>query len=86
MFQVVTKTSTHYFATLEEQEKGDWVSAFQLVAFKESAGGPAIEEDNELYCSSGEGKSGLFTSHLPIFYKLKLSKLAIHNLYKMKIV
>lgn len=52
----MTKTATHYFASVEDHEKGDWLSSFQFVAFKETAGGPVIEEDNDLYCSSGEGK------------------------------
>ena len=33
----------------------EWLSAFQSVAFKEGSNTQSIEEDNELYCPSGEG-------------------------------
>ena len=32
-----------------------WMSAFQSVAFKDNASSQTIEEDNDLYCTSGEG-------------------------------
>ena len=32
-----------------------WMSAFQSVAFKDNASSVEIEEDNDLYCTSGEG-------------------------------
>jgi len=53
--KVVTKASTIYFSTVEDHEKADWLTAFQQVAFK-GPSRPIIEEDNDLYCSSGEGK------------------------------
>lgn len=32
-----------------------WITAFQLVAFKDSVSNQTIEENNDLYCASGEG-------------------------------
>ena len=32
-----------------------WITAFQLVAFKDSVSNQTIEENNDLYCTSGEG-------------------------------
>lgn len=52
----MTKTSSYHFASVEESEMPEWLSAFQLVAFKEGSNAPSIEEDNDLYCSSGEGQ------------------------------
>lgn len=34
----------------------DWICALQAVAFKDNASRQTIEEDNDLYCSSGDGK------------------------------
>lgn len=59
VFVVVTKTSSYHFASVEESEMPEWLSAFQLVAFKEGSNAPSIEEDNDLYCSSGEGVFGV---------------------------
>lgn len=53
ILQVVTKTKIHYFAGSSESDMLDWISAFQSVAFQDSASRQTIEEDNELYCSSG---------------------------------
>lgn len=33
-----------------------WISALQSVAFKDTASRQTIEEDNDLYCSSGDGR------------------------------
>ncbi|XP_011506457.1 PREDICTED: uncharacterized protein LOC105368952 isoform X2 [Ceratosolen solmsi marchali] len=33
----------------------NWISAFQSVAFKDDASNVTVEEDNDLYCTSGEG-------------------------------
>lgn len=52
----MTKTSSHHFASVDDNEMSEWLSAFQSVAFKEGSNAPSIEEDNDLYCSSGEGK------------------------------
>lgn len=56
MFTVFTKTTQYEFATLAEQDLFEWVTAFQSVAFKDDVSKiSSIEEDNDLYCSSGEG-------------------------------
>jgi hypothetical protein len=34
----------------------DWICALQTVAFKDNVSRQTIEEDNDLYCSSGDGK------------------------------
>lgn len=34
----------------------EWISAFQAVAFKDNISRQTIEEDNDLYCSSGDGE------------------------------
>ncbi|CAH1389819.1 unnamed protein product [Nezara viridula] len=57
--KVVTKTKIHYFAGSSECDMLDWISAFQSVAFQDSASRQTIEEDNELYCSSG-GDAGVY--------------------------
>lgn len=46
----------HHFAANSEAEMSDWIAAFQSVAFKDNVSRQTIEEDNELYCSSGDGK------------------------------
>lgn len=33
----------------------DWICALQAVAFKDNVSTQTIEEDNDLYCSSGDG-------------------------------
>ena len=33
----------------------EWLTAVQTVAFKDNFSRQTIEEDNDLYCSSGEG-------------------------------
>ncbi|KAK6635690.1 hypothetical protein RUM44_000944 [Polyplax serrata] len=55
VFVVVTRTTSYHFASVEDSEMPDWLSAFQSVAFKEGSNAPSIEEDNDLYCPSGEG-------------------------------
>ncbi|KAJ9578838.1 hypothetical protein L9F63_004942 [Diploptera punctata] len=61
VFAIVTKTAIHHFASLTEKEMSDWISAFQSIAFKDDCSRHTIEEDNDLYCSSGEG---VFTVNL----------------------
>lgn len=53
---IFTKTLTQHMSVLTEAESSEWVTALQSVAFKDvdcNSGG--IDEDNDLYCSSGEG-------------------------------
>lgn len=45
----------HYFGCYSEMEMTHWITAFQLVAFKDSVSNQTIEENNDLYCTSGEG-------------------------------
>ncbi|KAF4518278.1 hypothetical protein B566_EDAN005846 [Ephemera danica] len=65
-FTIVTKTQLQSFATQHYQEMLDWISSFQAVAFKDGFKDDMpgsswhllsedFEEDNELYCSSGDG-------------------------------
>jgi len=61
VFAIVTKNAIHYFASLSEKEMSDWIAAFQSVVFKDDCSRHTIEEDNDLYCSSGEG---VFTVNL----------------------
>lgn len=61
VFAIVTKNAIHHFASLSEKELSDWISAFQSVVFKDDCSRRTIEEDNDLYCSSGEG---VFTVNL----------------------
>ncbi|XP_070155035.1 docking protein 3 [Polyergus mexicanus] len=55
VFTVVTKSGTHYFGCYSENEMTHWITAFQLVAFKDSVSNQTIEENNDLYCTTGEG-------------------------------
>ncbi|RZF34077.1 hypothetical protein LSTR_LSTR014780 [Laodelphax striatellus] len=55
VLQVVTKSVAHHFAASSEAEMLDWITAFQTVAFKDNVSRQTIEEDNDLYCSSGDG-------------------------------
>lgn len=34
----------------------DWIYTLQIVAFTDNISSQTIEEDNDLYCSSGDGK------------------------------
>ncbi|KYN11032.1 Docking protein 2 [Trachymyrmex cornetzi] len=54
VFTVLTKSGIHYFGCYSEIEMTHWITAFQLVAFKDSVSNQ-IEENNDLYCTSGEG-------------------------------
>ena len=57
-FTITTKTNSlpHEFCALNLEEKTKWLSAFQSVAFPDDMSAmTSIEEDNDLYCSSGEG-------------------------------
>ncbi|XP_076242369.1 docking protein homolog [Calliopsis andreniformis] len=55
VFTVVTKSAIHYFGCYSESDMSHWITAFQLVAFKDSVSNQTIEENNDLYCTSGEG-------------------------------
>lgn len=55
-FSVTTKTGTYEFETLSPSELIEWITAIQSVAFPDDTSKVcSIEEDNDLYCSSGEG-------------------------------
>lgn len=56
LFKVITKSNINYFSANTENEMHEWISAFQAVAFKDNISRQTIEEDNDLYCSSGDGK------------------------------
>ncbi|KAI5741722.1 hypothetical protein M8J76_016505 [Diaphorina citri] len=62
VFVVITKTNTHHFSSNSQDDMIDWISAFQAVAFRDNASRQTIEEDNDLYCSSGD--SGIFSVKL----------------------
>ncbi|KAF5295973.1 hypothetical protein FQA39_LY12745 [Lamprigera yunnana] len=56
LFQLITKTGVYEFSTLTQQSLIEWLGALQSVAFKDDTSKVvSIEEDNDLYCSSGEG-------------------------------
>lgn len=55
VFTVVTKSGVHYFGCCSVTEMYKWISAFQLVAFKDKLAKHTIEENTDLYCTSGEG-------------------------------
>jgi len=42
----------------------DWIAAFQSVVFKDDCSRHTIEEDNDLYCSSGEGECFIMASNI----------------------
>lgn len=53
---ILTKSCTQQVSTQSDGEALDWVSALQSVAFKGRDSNPiCCNEDNDLYCSSGEG-------------------------------
>ncbi|XP_011302805.1 docking protein 1 [Fopius arisanus] len=52
---VVTRSLTHHFGCITEGETRDWITAFQHVAFPDLPSMETIEEDNDLYCTSGKG-------------------------------
>ncbi|XP_057667821.1 docking protein 2 [Diorhabda carinulata] len=55
-FVITTKTNSYEFNTLTEHSNTEWVSAIQSVAFPDDVSKiTTVEEDNDLYCSSGEG-------------------------------
>jgi hypothetical protein len=63
-WQIVTKNAIHHFASLSEKELSDWISAFQSVVFKDDCSRRTIEEDNDLYCSSGEGQYSVLVLYI----------------------
>lgn len=55
-FTLTTKKATYEFETLSPPELVEWITAIQSVAFPDDTSKIcSIEEDNDLYCSSGEG-------------------------------
>lgn len=55
-FCITTKTGSYEFEVLSEHSMNDWLTAIQSVAFPDEVSKvTSIEEDNDLYCSSGEG-------------------------------
>ncbi|XP_014367071.2 docking protein 2 [Papilio machaon] len=53
---ILSKSYTQQISAQSEMETLEWVSALQSVAFKNSDSVPiSCDEDNDLYCSSGEG-------------------------------
>ncbi|XP_068633807.1 docking protein 1 [Battus philenor] len=53
---ILTKSLTQQVSAQSEVEALEWVTALQSVAFKNSDSVPiSCDEDNDLYCSSGEG-------------------------------
>jgi hypothetical protein len=57
-FTITTKTNScpYEFDALTPEEKAKWLAAFQSVAFPDDLSNTtSIQEDNDLYCSSGEG-------------------------------
>ncbi|GJQ69242.1 putative insulin receptor binding protein [Trypoxylus dichotomus] len=55
LFTIITKTAAHDFSTQSEQALKQWTNALQSVAFRDDVSKVTIVEDNDLYCSSGEG-------------------------------
>lgn len=55
IFTIITKTATYDFNTQSEDALKKWMSALQSVAFRDDVSRVTIVEDNDLYCSSGEG-------------------------------
>lgn len=54
---IVAKSGTHQFSAATEAESIGWVTALQSVAFgDEESKKTSYNEDNDLYCSSGEEK------------------------------
>ena len=53
---MITKSNNSYFSANSDEEMNQWISAFQAVAFKDNISRQTIEEDNDLYYSSEDGK------------------------------
>ncbi|XP_065157015.1 docking protein 2-like [Atheta coriaria] len=55
-FTIVTKSGFYEFGTCTEQCLHEWVNALQMVAFRDNSSKiTTLVEDNDLYCSTGEG-------------------------------
>lgn len=55
-FVIITKTAPHEFATVTQDHLKEWLTALQSVAFRDDVSKlTSMEEDNDLYCYSGEG-------------------------------
>lgn len=68
LIHIVTKTDTLTLNTLNEEDLKQWVAALQSVAFRDKSSSAsrtatAIEEDNDLYCSS-YSDDGVFSVRL----------------------
>ncbi|CAG9134844.1 unnamed protein product [Plutella xylostella] len=56
MITLLTKSHTQQISTQSEPETLEWLTALQAVAFRAADSNPvSCHEDNDLYCSSGEG-------------------------------
>lgn len=51
----MTKAGTYHFGCSSETELANWKSAIQSVAFKDDSSDVMVEEDNDLYSTSGDG-------------------------------
>ncbi|XP_034937237.1 docking protein 3 [Chelonus insularis] len=54
VFTIFTKANTCYFGCLTEAETHEWISILQQVAFNDDSSNQIIEEENELYCTTGD--------------------------------
>lgn len=55
-FSLMTRTATYEFGTFSVNDLTHWLKSLQAVAFPDEISRiSSIEEDNDLYCSSGEG-------------------------------
>lgn len=52
---ILTKSHTQQLSAFSETEALEWLNALQAVAFKDDSKILSCDEDNDLYCSSGEG-------------------------------
>lgn len=52
---ILTKSHTQQLCGLNEPETLEWLHSLQAVAFKDESNLLSCDEDNDLYCSSGEG-------------------------------
>lgn len=84
---IVGKSQSHEISALTEADTAKWARSLQAVAFGDNRSRPnAIDEDNDLYCSSGEGifsvkpcssEASLRCGLQPIEYTLLITATAI---------
>lgn len=80
-FTVTTKTATYDFNAPDNRSMSEWLSAIQSVAFPDNVSKiTSIEEDNELYCSSGEGVFNVKIYPSPASVRCGLSEFKSHTL------